>query len=88
MQDVVPALHLAVIVKPVFLKHWKNVVIDNRLHPFIRSSFFCSAAERLYCVHRYANRLGNLAIAVSSRTEFDDLRFLIIGHILSAPSEG
>nr|UVY54930.1 MAG: hypothetical protein [Bacteriophage sp.]UVY60224.1 MAG: hypothetical protein [Bacteriophage sp.]UWF95168.1 MAG: hypothetical protein [Bacteriophage sp.]UWG16254.1 MAG: hypothetical protein [Bacteriophage sp.] len=46
------------------------------------------AAERLYCVHRDANRLGNLAIAVSSRTEFDDLRFLIIGHILSAPSEG
>jgi hypothetical protein len=46
------------------------------------------AAERLYCVHRNANRLGNLAIAVSSRTEFDDLRFLIIGHILSAPSEG
>lgn len=26
------------------------------------------AAERLYCVYRNANRLGNLAIAVSSRT--------------------
>jgi hypothetical protein len=46
------------------------------------------SAERLYCVHRNANSLGNLAIAVSSRTEFDDLRFLIVGHILSAPSEG
>ncbi|MGI6248361.1 MAG: hypothetical protein ACOYJX_02980 [Acutalibacteraceae bacterium] len=46
------------------------------------------AAERLYCVQRYAKRLGNLAVAISSRTEFDDLRFLIIGHILSAPSEG
>ena len=46
------------------------------------------AAERFYCVHRYAKRLGNLAIAVSSRTEFNNLCFLIIGHILSAPSEG
>lgn len=46
------------------------------------------AAERLYCVHRYANRLGNLAIAVPRCTEFDDLCFLIISHILSAPSEG
>ena len=45
------------------------------------------AAERFYCVQRYTKRLGNLAIAVSSRTEFDNLRFLIIGHILSAPSE-
>lgn len=46
------------------------------------------AAERLYCVYRNANRLGNLAIAVSSRTEFYDLCFLIIGHILLGSFRG
>ncbi len=46
------------------------------------------SAERLHRVQRYAKRPGNLTIAVSGHSEFNNLRFLIIGHIISAPSEG
>ena len=46
------------------------------------------SAERLHRVQRYAKRPGNLTIAVSGHSEFYNLRFLIIGHIISAPSEG
>lgn len=46
------------------------------------------SAERLHRVQRYAKHLGNLTIAVSGHSEFYNLRFLIIGHIISAPSEG
>ena len=46
------------------------------------------SAERLHRVQRYAKRPGNLTIAVSGHSEFNNLCFLIIGHIISAPSEG
>ena len=46
------------------------------------------SAERLYCVHRYSKRLSNLAVSVARSAKFDDLRFLIVGHNPSAPSEG
>ena len=45
------------------------------------------AAERFYCVKRYAELLGNLAVAIPGCTQLDDLYFLIVGHNLSAPSE-
>jgi hypothetical protein len=44
-----------------------------------------SATERLYCVQRYAERLGNLTVAVSGCTEFYDLHFLIFSHSNSSP---
>lgn len=34
---------------------------------------FVPTAERFYCVHRYAKRLGNLAVSVACSAEFDDL---------------
>lgn len=34
---------------------------------------FVPAAERLYCVHRYAKRMGNLAVSVACGAEFDNL---------------
>jgi len=46
------------------------------------------SAKRLHRVQRYAKRLGNLAVTVARGAEFDDLRFLIVGHNPSAPSEG
>ena len=46
------------------------------------------SAERLHRVQRYAKCLGNLAVTVARGAEFDDLRFLIVGHNPSAPSEG
>lgn len=49
---------------------------------------FVPATERLYCVHRYSKRLSNLAVSVARSAKFDDLRFLIVGHNPSAPSEG
>ena len=45
MEDIIPVLYLAVIVKPVFRKHGQNVIIYDRLHPVIGTSIFRLAAE-------------------------------------------
>ena len=45
MEDIIPVLDLAVIVKPVFRKHGQNVIIYDSLHPVIGTSIFRLAAK-------------------------------------------
>ena len=45
MEDIIPVLYLAVLVKPVFRNHRQNVIIYNSLHPVIGTSIFRLAAK-------------------------------------------
>ena len=51
-------------------------------------AYIVSAAKGLHRVRRYPNHPGNLSITISGSAQFYNLRFLIIGHISSAPSQG
>ena len=45
MEDILPALHLAVVIKQILGKHWKDIIIYYRLHPFLRTVFLRPSAE-------------------------------------------